>query len=71
MMEEGKVEGDMVIIPELVAMWEEAPESMTQSEEDGGGVRETVLKALARECGSHGEGADGSAWVNPGTGGGA
>jgi hypothetical protein len=29
MMEEGKVEGDMVIIPELVAMWEEAPESMT------------------------------------------
>jgi hypothetical protein len=28
--DEGKVEeGDMVIIPELVAMWEEAPESMT------------------------------------------
>jgi hypothetical protein len=64
-------EGDMVTIPELAAMWEEAPESITQSEEVRGGVRETMLKALARECGSHGEGAGCSVWVNPGTGGGA
>jgi hypothetical protein len=72
MMEEGKVEeGDMVTIPELAAMWEEAPESITQSEEVGGGVRETVLKALARECKSQGEGAGGSAWVNPRASGGA
>jgi hypothetical protein len=55
MMEEGKVEEEnMVTIPELAVMWEEAPESMTQSEEVGGEVRETVLTAVARECGSHG-----------------
>ena len=47
-MEEGKEEdGDKVTIPELEAMWEEAPESTTQSEVLGGGVRETVLNALA------------------------
>lgn len=49
-MEEGKEEvEDMVTIPGLEAMWEVAPESSTQSEELGGGVRETVLKALARD----------------------
>jgi len=47
-MEEAKGEdGDKVTIPELEAMWEEAPESTTQSEALGGGVRETVLNALA------------------------
>ena len=47
-MEEGKEEdGDKVTIPELEAMWEEAPESTTQSEALGGGVRETVLNTLA------------------------
>jgi len=49
-MEEGKGEdGDKVTIPELEAMWEEAPESTTQSEVLGGGVRETVLNALASD----------------------
>jgi hypothetical protein len=64
MMEDGKPdEGVMVTIPGLEAIWEVAPESITQSEEAGGGVRETVLKALARACGSHGEGAGGGgAW---------
>jgi len=43
-MEEGKEEeGDAVTIPGLAVIWEEAPESITQSEELGGGVRETVL----------------------------
>ena len=47
-MEEGKEEdGDKVTIPELEVMWEEAPDSTTQSEALGGGVRETVLNALA------------------------
>ena len=54
-MEEGKEEeGDAVTIPGLAVIWEEAPESITQSEEFGGGVRETVLKALARPSGDHG-----------------
>jgi hypothetical protein len=49
-MEEGKEEeGDTVTIPALEATWEEAPESITQSEVLEGGVRETVLKALARD----------------------
>ena len=51
-MEEGKGEkGEVVTIPGLglEAIWEEAPESMTQSEVLGGGVRVTVLKALARD----------------------
>jgi hypothetical protein len=48
-MEEGKEVEDMVTIPGLEAMWEVAPESSTQSEGLGGGVRETVLKALARD----------------------
>jgi hypothetical protein len=62
MMEEGKeVEGDSAIIPGLAAMWEDAPESSTQSEEPGGGLRLTVLKAAAREWGSHGDGAWGGA----------
>jgi hypothetical protein len=56
-MEEGKEEeGDEVIIPGLEVMWEEAPKSMTHSEEGDGGARETVLNALARECESHGDG---------------
>jgi hypothetical protein len=38
----------------LAVIWEEAPESITQSKELGGGVRETVLKALARPSGDHG-----------------
>ena len=60
-MEEGKVEEeDKVTIPELDAMWEEAPESTTQSLLPGG-VRVTVLKALARECGSQGAHAGGGA----------
>jgi hypothetical protein len=50
MMEEGKTEeGEMDTIPTLEVMWDEAPESITQSEDGDGGVRETVLKALARE----------------------
>ena len=49
MMEEGKEDGDMVTIPGLEAMCEVAPESITQSEVRGGGLRETVLKALARD----------------------
>jgi hypothetical protein len=49
-MEEGKEEvEDMVTIPGVEAMWEVAPESSTQSEELDGGVRETVLKAFARD----------------------
>jgi len=40
-----------------------APESTTQSEELGGGVRVTVLKALARDWGSHGDHAEGDVWV--------
>jgi hypothetical protein len=60
-MEEGKEEeGDAVTIPGLAVMWEEAPESITQSEEPGGGVRETVLKALARPSGDHGAQAGGA-----------
>jgi hypothetical protein len=62
-MEEGKeVEGDRATIPGLEAMWEEAPESSTQTEELGGGVRLTVLKKAARELVSHGEGVCGGAW---------
>jgi hypothetical protein len=39
-MEEGKEEdGVVVTIPGLVVMWEEAPESITQSKELGGGMR--------------------------------
>ena len=58
-MEEGKEEdSDKVTIPELEAMWEEAPESTTQSEVLGGGVRETVLNALASAWGFHGDHAD-------------
>jgi hypothetical protein len=54
-MEEGKEEEDeAVTIPGLAVIWEEAPESITQSEELGGGLRETVLKALARPSGDHG-----------------
>jgi hypothetical protein len=50
MMEEEKTEeGEMDTIPGLEVMWDEAPESITQSEDGDGGVRETVLKALARE----------------------
>ena len=37
-------------------MWEEAPESKTQSELLGGGLRLTVLKALARPSVVHGDG---------------
>ena len=51
-MEEEKGEEDVrVTIPGLEAMWEEAPESKTQSVLFGGvgGVSETVLKAWARE----------------------
>jgi hypothetical protein len=49
-MEEVKEEvEDMVTIPGLEAMWEVAPESSTQLEELDGGVRETVLKAFARD----------------------
>jgi len=62
MMEEGKEEvGDMVTIPGFAAMCEEAPESMTHSEELGGGVRDTVLKALARLSGFQGAQAGGGA----------
>jgi hypothetical protein len=61
-MAEGKEEEeDMVTIPVFEVMWELAPESMTQSEGLGGGLRETVLKALARAWGSHGDQA-GGAW---------
>jgi len=50
MMEGGKEEdGDMVTIPGLEAMCEVAPESTTQFEVLGGGLRETVLEALARD----------------------
>jgi hypothetical protein len=49
MMEEGKTEGEMDTIPGLEVMWDEAPESITQSEDGGDGASETVLKALARE----------------------
>ena len=50
MMEGGKEEdGDMVTILGLEAMCEVAPESTTQFEVLGGGLRETVLKALARD----------------------
>jgi hypothetical protein len=60
-MEEGKEEnGVAVTIPGLAVMWEEAPESITQSEEFGGGVRETVLKALARPSGVQGAQARGA-----------
>jgi hypothetical protein len=62
-MEEGKEEeGEEVIILGLEVMWEEAPESMTHSEEGDGAVSEMVLNALARECESHGDGAWGGAW---------
>jgi len=55
-MEEGKEEvGDKVTIPGLPAMCEEAPESKTHSEELGGGVRATVLKALVRDSGVQGD----------------
>ena len=55
--EEGKEEvGDIVTIPGVPAMWEEAPESKTQSELLGGGLRLTVLKALARPSVVHGDG---------------
>jgi hypothetical protein len=55
-MEEGKEEeDDEVIIPGLEVMWEEAPESMTHSEEGDDRARETVLNALARECESQGD----------------
>ena len=51
-MEEGKTEEDEgVTIPGLEAIWEVASESTTQSELPGG-VRVTVLNALARDCGS-------------------
>ena len=60
-MEEGKEEnGVAVTIPGLAVMWEEAPESITQSEELGGGVREIVLKALARPSGVQGAQAGGA-----------
>jgi hypothetical protein len=39
-MEEGKEEhGETVTIPGFAVMWEEAPESITQSKELGGGMR--------------------------------
>jgi len=38
-----------------------ASESTTQSEELGGGVRVTILKALVRDWGSHGDHAGGGA----------
>ena len=61
-MEEGKEEvGDMVTIPGFAAMCDEAPESMTHSEGFGGGVRETVLNALARHSGFQGDQAGGGA----------
>jgi len=54
--EDGKEEdGEAVIIPGLEAIWEEAPESITHSEELGGGDRVTVLKALARFSAVHGD----------------
>jgi hypothetical protein len=57
MMEEGKEEdGDMVTIPGSEAMCEVALELTTQSEVRGGGLRETVLKALARDWVSHVDG---------------
>jgi hypothetical protein len=60
-MEDGNEEdGDAVTIPGWAVMWEEEPESITQSEELGGGVRETVLKALARPSGVHGAQAGGA-----------
>ena len=43
-------EEEDVRIPELVAMWEPAPESKYHSAGDGGGVRVTVLKALMSCC---------------------
>jgi hypothetical protein len=61
MMEEGKPEEEGVTILGWEVMWDEVPESSTQSADGGGGVRETVLKALARVEGSHDDGADG-AW---------
>jgi hypothetical protein len=51
----------MVTIPGFAAMCEEAPESMTHSEELGGGVRDTVLKALERFSGFQGAQAGGGA----------
>jgi hypothetical protein len=61
-MEEGTgVDGEEMTIPGLDAMWEEAPESNTQSEVLDGGVRETVLKALASASGVHGAQAGGAA----------
>lgn len=41
----------------LEAMWEEAPESITQYEEFGSEVKATVLKALV-DSGVHGDNAD-------------
>jgi len=49
-----------VTTPGLAVMWEEAPESITQSEDPSGGVRETVLKALARPSGDQGAQAGGA-----------
>lgn len=44
-MEEGKgEEGDMVAIPRLEATWEEAPESVTKSEELRGGGRDRQVR---------------------------
>jgi hypothetical protein len=54
-MEEGKGDGEEVTIPGLEAMWEEAPESNTQSDVLGGGVRATVLNALASEVSVQGD----------------
>jgi len=51
----------MVTIPGFAAMCDEAPESMTHSEGFGGGVRETVLNALARDSGFQGDQAGGGA----------
>jgi hypothetical protein len=52
---EGKGDGEEGTIPGLEAMWEEAPESNTQSDVLGGGVRATVLNALASEVGVQGD----------------
>jgi hypothetical protein len=73
MMEDGKTgEKEMVTIPGWEAMWDDAPESITQSEDGDDGVREMVLKAFAREWESQGDGAGGGAcWKTPRGGGGA
>jgi hypothetical protein len=69
MIEEGKTgELEGVTIPGWAAMWDDAPESSTQSEDGGGGVRATVLKALARVEESHGDGGNGPWWNGPGAG---